>query len=86
MATTYSRQRIVARIKPCTCGCCGRDPWHAPKFIRAVRSVQPQQRGTTVKVCAFSEPIEIDALGLVDLPFGETQVARSALTGSWYVW
>ena len=30
------KARIVARSKPCSCGCKGRDPWHARHFDRTI--------------------------------------------------
>ena len=65
--------RIIARHKPCTCGCRGQDPWHARTFDRVIRDVKD----------LFVEPIvdgniirEIYREGVVTLPWGDERVVE----------
>lgn len=36
MSQVKTKAKISNRIKPCNCGCQGRDPWHARSFTRII--------------------------------------------------
>lgn len=38
--SAFTNQRILNRNAPCTCGCRGRDSWHATWFFRTIRDVR----------------------------------------------
>lgn len=37
---TLRKQRVDARLSPCSCGCRGRDYWHRTRYTRTVRAVE----------------------------------------------
>ena len=75
-------ERIVNRVMPCRCGCKGRDPGHARTFDRVVRDVVPVVCWT--RIADFQEPVEVDAAGWAQLPWGRHRVVRVPRRG-WYV-
>lgn len=71
---------ILARTQPCTCGCKGRDPWHARTFDREVRGVCD-----ATGEAADGSPIY--RTGVARFPWGtETveEVGRVGFTSRWW--
>jgi len=70
MATqNTNRVRITQRVDPCTCGCKGRDSWHAATLLRTVRYMTT---GLDMRVVThtFGE-VTISAHGYFRHPCGE---------------
>ncbi len=67
METKLAAQRIDNRFEPCACGCKGRDPHHAPSFIRTVTDIAPAGADET----CVTKPLRG-----VRQPIGETGRAR----------
>lgn len=55
-------EQIIARLKPCNCGCHGSDPWHKPTYRRVVRDIEQvseyRQRGT-VSLPQSNQPVTV---------------------------
>lgn len=54
-----SLQKISQRVSPCTCGCEGKDPWHAKNIKRVVKEIEvfqsphnARRNEYTVNICA----------------------------------
>ena len=64
---------ITNRLSPCTCGCRGRDSWHAAHFSRVVRNVEIFGEVREESTKPYGRALAI-ASGTVKLPRGETRV------------
>jgi hypothetical protein len=80
--TMGAKVAITNRIKPCACGCTGRDPWHAPSFERVVENVT-EESGTCL-VTAYSEPQTYRQVGWAKFPWSNdpVKVVRVVLAGN----
>lgn len=63
---------ITKRIQPCSCGCGGRDPWHAQTFERVIKDIAPETG--TCRVTAYSEPVTYRSVGRAKFPWSEDLV------------
>tara|TARA_R110000803_G_C11732079_1_gene289811 strand:- start:111 stop:446 length:336 start_codon:yes stop_codon:yes gene_type:complete len=80
----YTKEKgvIVNRTKKCTCGCGGKDPWHARNFTRIVtvtsRSFDAhdyEDNGAKGLLTGTA------ARGFVQLPWGKQDVEQPAILG-----
>jgi hypothetical protein len=73
-----ARVPVLRRVDPCSCGCEGRDPWHARRLDRVVSDVRP---ATGTARCA-AEPwsLDFDALGTASAPWSDEPVVVARWT------
>lgn len=65
---------ITRRIDHCGCGCQGDDSWHARTFHREL--VDIREEVGTMKVHAYTEPVEYQRVAWARLPWGEGKLVR----------
>lgn len=51
------RTRITARLKPCTCGCQGQDPWHRAHYDREITLTSDTQG--TIRLPMSTQPVVV---------------------------
>jgi hypothetical protein len=57
--------RIIYRLRPCTCGCKGQDPWHRSEYIRRI-TLSDDSTGT-VRLPMSSTPVTVRKSALTGL-------------------
>ena len=75
-------EQVIARLKPCNCGCHGQDPWHKSEYRRVVSNVEQvdefHQRGT-VRLPQSTQPVTVNRDGFYSEKCGRV------LYGAWIV-
>lgn len=67
------KTHITKRMKPCNCGCKGRDPWHKESYRRVLRNKLPSAGDVRT---AWEDQTPIQAEAVASFPWGETRVVQ----------
>jgi hypothetical protein len=59
------KEKVIYRLKPCTCGCKGQDPWHRMEYLRVIKLESPTQG--TVRLPMSSKPVTVRKSDLTGL-------------------
>jgi hypothetical protein len=66
-------QKILTRVRPCSCGCKGRDSWHKRSLRRTVHNVEYYPSPRVIGGLAEYERVAL-ARGHIDCPWGGEEV------------
>lgn len=66
------KTRIVRRVDPCNCGCCGNDPWHKGHYRRVLSDVR-EVKGSA-RSYGESFGLLFDRLALASAPWSDEPV------------
>lgn len=77
------KARIIKRLKPCGCGCGGRDPWHRQTYKRVIQNIR-NERGRTRTTAMRS--VEYGRIGQAQFPWGVETVVEIVLYGKPICW